>query len=72
MDEEDAKRMRVLPLEDTTVELNNIPISDAVRSLLLAGESKHAIHSSREARLRVPVVTLEALAEQVRMDASCR
>lgn len=65
MDDE-AKRMRVLPLTNLPVESNNPPLTLAVRQMLNDAELKGSKHEGRLSSHQVPSYRLESLASKVR------
>ncbi|KAG6009967.1 hypothetical protein E4U21_000738 [Claviceps maximensis] len=64
--DDDAKRMRMLPLKQLTVEGNDAPVPDDVQALLSSVKPKESTaSSSSKGVVSVPVAVLQALAEQV-------
>lgn len=55
--------MRIIPLEKSTVESNEPPLTDAIRKLLEGVKPA----GSGVSTMSVPLATLEALAEKVRL-----
>ncbi|KAG5923783.1 hypothetical protein E4U42_004829 [Claviceps africana] len=65
-DDEDAKRLRMLPLQNSPIERNDGPVSDDVQALLGSVKPKESSTSlSSSVVISVPVAVLQALAEQV-------
>ncbi|KAK7421769.1 hypothetical protein QQX98_001983 [Neonectria punicea] len=63
-DFDDAKRMRVLPVLEATVESNDPPLSDGLRELL-ASSKPEVPGAARLSKISLPLAVMEALAKKV-------
>jgi hypothetical protein len=64
-DDEDSKRMRMLPHRQSTVQANEAPIPDDVKTLLDSVNIEQTSIKSSRVQTSVPVAVLQVLAEQV-------
>ena len=65
LDDEDVKRMRVLPLKDQIADVNEVPLPDDIRDLLQSASAAKAAMGPTNAQVKVPLAVLQALAEEV-------
>ena len=63
-DDEDAKRMRMLPHGQSTVQTNRAPLPDDVKAILGSVDPGETAIKSSQVHVNVSLATLQALAEQ--------
>ncbi|KND93749.1 hypothetical protein TOPH_01666 [Tolypocladium ophioglossoides CBS 100239] len=63
-EDEDAKRMRILPLKESTVEANEPPMPDDIQEMLAGSTPAEAWIKSTQVQMKVSLAVLQALAEK--------
>ncbi|PNY26077.1 Uncharacterized protein TCAP_03986 [Tolypocladium capitatum] len=63
-EDEYAKRMRILPLKESTVEANEPPMPDDIREMLAGSTTAEASINSTQVQVKVSLAVLQALAEK--------
>lgn len=63
-DDEDAKRMRVLPLKESTVDAKEPPLPDDVRDMIDGVDAADTAIRSSKVQVKIPLTVLQALAEK--------
>ncbi|KYK58743.1 hypothetical protein DCS_05760 [Drechmeria coniospora] len=68
--DEDAKKIRLLQIQESTVETNEPPLSDDIQEMLQRFMPQESAENPMQARTKVPVVMLQALTEKASSSSS--